>query len=145
MIITRKRFFSFFFLSIFSLLQIASFSFFALPAKADEALFNNQIGINEIGNSYGKNAGNKPADIRIIIVNIVQLLLGFLAVIFLVLTVYAGFRYMTAAGNEDQTKKAISQITSAVIGLLIIAASWVLTSAIIRYFSRAVNDSVQLF
>lgn len=145
MIITRKRFFSFLFLSIFSLIQIISFSFFVQPVKADDALFNSQIGINEIGGSYGKNAGNKPADIRLIIVNIVQIILGFLAIIFLILTVYAGFRYMTAAGNEDQTKKAISQITNAVIGLLIILASWVLTASIIKYLTRAVNDSVQLF
>lgn len=145
MIITRKHIFSFVFLSLFGFLQLASLGLFVQPAKADDALFNSQIGITEIGNTYGKGPNNAPTDIRVVIVNIIQIILGFLAVIFLVLTVYAGFRYMTAAGNDDQTKKAISQITSATIGLLIILASWVLTSAIIRYLSRAVNNSVQIF
>ena len=141
MIITRKRILSFVFLSLFSLLQLAGFTFLVQPARADDALFDSQIGINDIGKAYGKGVNNKPADIRVVIVNIVQITLGFLAVIFLVLTIYAGFRYMTSAGNDDQAKKAISQITSAVIGLLIIIASWALTSAIIRYLTRAVNDS----
>ncbi|MFZ4632101.1 MAG: hypothetical protein ACOYL8_02740 [Patescibacteria group bacterium] len=145
MIITRKHVLSFIFLSIFSIIQFLGLSIFAKPALADDALFNNQIGINEIGSAYGKAPGSKPADIRLIVLNIVQIALGFLAAIFLVLTVFAGYRYMTAAGNEDQTKKAIAQITNAAIGLFIILASWVLTSSIIRYLARAVNDSVQMF
>jgi len=145
MIITRKHLLSFVFLALFSFLQLAGLPLLTQSAKADETFFNSQIGINEIGNTYGKAQGSTPTDIRVIIVNIIKILLGFLAAIFLVLIVYAGFRYMTAAGNDDQTKKAISQITSAVIGLLIVLASWVLTSAIIRYLTRAVNNSVQIF
>ncbi len=145
MIITRKRVISFVFLSLFGLLQFAGFAFFAKPVSADEALLNSQVGIREISGTYGKGPGNPPTDIRVIIVNIIQVILGFLAVIFFGLVIYAGFQYMTAAGNDDQTKKAISQITNATIGLLIILVSWILTTALIRYLTRAVNNSVQLF
>lgn len=145
MIITRKHFFSFVFLLIFSLLQLASFFLFSQPAKADQALLNSQIGISNIANTYGKGGGQAPSDIRVVVVNIIEVLLGFLGIIFFVLILTAGFRYMTAAGNDDQTKKAISQITSATLGLLIVIASWLLTSAIIRYFARAVNGSAQIF
>lgn len=89
---------------------------------------------NEIGGVYG----NQKIDIRVIIARIITIVLGFLAVIFLGLTIFAGFRYMTAAGNEEQTKKAISQIKDAVIGLIVVIASWALVSFIIRMLAGAI-------
>ena len=138
MIITRKHVFSFIFLAIFSLIQIMTIAFFARPALADENLFNNQVGITDIGNVYG----NQKTDIRVVIVNIIQVILGFLAIIFVALTVFAGFRYMTAAGNESQTEKALAQIKDSVIGLIIILASWTITIYIIRWISRSVNNNI---
>ena len=140
MIITRKHVISFVFLAIFSIIQVASLASFAHPALADDALFNSQTGVNEIGSVYG----NQKTDIRVVIVNIIQVILGFLAIIFLGLTIFAGFRYMTAAGNQDQTKKAIGQIRDAVIGLVIVLASWTITIYIIRYISRSVNNNINL-
>ena len=134
MIITRQHVFSFIFLAIFSTIQLITFASLAQPALADPSLFNSQTGINEIGKVYG----NQQTDIRVVIANIIQIVLGFLAIIFLVLTLYAGFRYMTAAGNEEQTKKALSQITDAVIGLVVVIASWALVSFIIRMLSLAI-------
>ena len=136
--ITRKHVVSFIFLAIFSVIQLISLAFLAQPVLADEALFNNQAGINEIGNVYG----NNKTDVRVIIANFIKVILGFLAAIFLVLIVFSGFRYMTAAGNEEQTKKAVAQIRDAVIGLLIVIASWALTAFILRLLSRAVANNV---
>ena len=138
--ITRKHILSFIFLSVFSLIEIASFSLMAKPVLADDALFNDQTAISEIGEAYG----GKKTDIRVIIGNLVQVVLGFLAAIFLALTIFAGFRYMTAAGNEEQTKKAIAQIRDSVIGLLIVLSSWILTMFILRKISRVVNNNVNL-
>jgi uncharacterized membrane protein YjgN (DUF898 family) len=140
MIITRKHIASFIFLAIFSIIQLVSIASFAHPVLADDALFNSQIGVNEIGSVYG----NQKTDIRVVVVNIIQIVLGFLAIIFLVLIVFAGFRYMTAAGNEDQTKKAVAQIRDAAIGLFIVLASWTITIYIIRYISRSVNNNINL-
>lgn len=134
MIISRKHIASFIFLAVFSLVQVAIFSSLANPALADNTLLNNQTGINEIGGVYG----NQPTDIRVVIARIITIVLEFLAVIFLGLTLFAGFRYMTAAGNEEQTKKALSQITDAVIGLVVVIASWALVSFIIRMLALAI-------
>ena len=90
------------------------------------------------GNQIGDVYGNQKIDIRVVIARIITIVLEFLAVIFLGLTLFAGFRYMTAAGNEEQTKKALSQITDAVIGLVVVIASWALVSFIIRMLSLAI-------
>lgn len=143
MIITRQHIFSFIFLAIFSTIQLITFASLAQPALADQAgtLFNSQTGVNEIGKVYG----SQQTDIRVIIANIIQIVLGFLAIIFLVLVLYAGFRYMTAAGNEEQTKKAVTQIRDAVIGLIIVLISWSVTEYIIRWLSYAVDNKVNTF
>jgi len=142
MVITRKHIFSFILFVSFGLIQVFGASLIIQPAFASESLLNNQEGISELRSVFG---WDPKSDVRVIIVNIIKIVLGFLGVIFLALMVFAGFRYMTSAGNEDQTKKALSQIKDAVIGLLIVLASWMITSAAFRYLTRAVNNNVQIF
>ncbi len=137
MTITKKHVVSFIFLAIFSLIQLVAISTWAQPALADEALFNGQEGINEIGQVYG----NNKTDLRVIVGKIILVVLGFLAAIFLALTIYAGFRYMTAAGNQDQTKKAVAQIRDAVIGLIIVLAAWAITTFVLNAMSWTTGGS----
>ena len=58
---------------------------------------------------------------------IIKAVLGFLGVIFLALTVYAGVLWMTAGGNEEQVTKAMGIIKTSVIGLIIIVAAYSIT------------------
>jgi len=53
---------------------------------------------------------------------------GVIAMFFLI---YGGFMYLTAAGNPDQSKKGMQSITNAIIGLVIIALAYGLTSWIL--------------
>lgn len=138
----RKKLLSLLMLTVFGSLQVTLFFLFSNSVSADESLFQNQEGIREMGRAFG---WGEIADIRVIIINIIQIVLGFLGVVFVSLMVFAGFKYMTSAGNEDQTKKALSQIKDAVIGLAIILTSWIVTSAILRYLPRAVNNNVKIF
>jgi len=135
--ITKKHLLSFLFLSVFAL---ANFSLFSHPApvRADEALFNSQTGMNELGTVYG----NQKTDLRVLVGKIINVVLGFLAIIFLALAIFAGFQYMTSGGNEEQTKKAISLLKNAIIGLLIILLAWAITKFVIVMLSRAANNSV---
>lgn len=64
---------------------------------------------------------------------IVNVFLGFLGIIFIILIIYAGFKWMTAGGNEDKIKEARTMITRAIIGLLIVIGSWAIWNFI---FSR---------
>lgn len=139
----RKYILSLLLVTFFSGLQVAGFFLFSHSVSADESLLNSQEGVAEMRRVFGW--GEEAADIRVIIANIIQIILGFLGIIFVSLMVFAGFRYMTSAGNEDQTKKALSQIKDAVIGLAIVMTAWVITTAVLRYLIRAVNNNVQMF
>lgn len=59
---------------------------------------------------------------------IVGAVLAFLGVIFLVLMIYGGVTWMTAAGNEAQVAKARTLIVAAIIGLLIVLSAYAITS-----------------
>lgn len=58
---------------------------------------------------------------------IVGLILSFLGVIFLALTVFAGFLWMTAQGNSAKVDRAKDLLINAVIGLIIIVAAYSIT------------------
>lgn len=136
MAITKKHIYSFLFLAIFSVFQLAMISAAPQPALADEALFTGQEGMSDIARVYG----NDKSDLRTIAVKIIVVVLSLLGVIFLVLTIFAGFRYMTAAGNEDQVKKAVAQIRDAVIGLVIVMSAWGISYYILKYLNRAITN-----
>lgn len=56
--------------------------------------------------------------------NLINWGLGILGLFFLVLMLWGGFIWMNARGNEEEVGKAKKIITSAVIGLVIILASY---------------------
>lgn len=62
---------------------------------------------------------------------IIKSVLSFLGIIFVGLTVYGGFLWMTAAGNDERVEKAKNLITAAVIGVIIIAASYAISYFVI--------------
>jgi len=88
-----------------------------------------QSGLDEIGkDAYG---GEEPKnDIKQIVVNIIKIFLGFLAIIFVALIIFAGFKYMTSMGNEEKIKEALSQIKTGLIGLIIILSAYAITTYI---------------
>lgn len=62
-----------------------------------------------------------------VVLGVVTVMLGFLGVIFFILMIYGGSLWMEARGNEETTAKAKKIITDAVIGLLVIAAAYMVT------------------
>lgn len=59
--------------------------------------------------------------------NVINIALGFLALVAVALILWAGWQWMTAAGNEDKISSAKSTLIAAAVGLLIIMASWGIT------------------
>lgn len=95
------------------------------PAAADSTLINNQKLLTEsVAGNYGT---NKPKDVKVIILDILKTVLGFLAIIFVVLILLAGFKYMTSMGNESKIKEVGGQLQALVIGLIIILSAWGIT------------------
>ncbi|MDZ4221355.1 MAG: pilin [Patescibacteria group bacterium] len=62
---------------------------------------------------------------------IINILLGFIGVVALVYILYAGFRWITASGNEDQVTEARNNIRNAVIGLVVVFLAFVITNYVI--------------
>lgn len=61
---------------------------------------------------------------------IIGIALSFLGVIFFILILYAGFRWMLAQGNESEVEKAKQIIIAAVSGLIIVLAAYAITAFI---------------
>lgn len=72
------------------------------------------------------------ADLPTLAGNVLGTALSFIGVLFFALMVFGGFMWMTARGNEEQTKKALSTITAAVIGLIIVLSSYTITSFVFK-------------
>ena len=90
-------------LIISALLASLALSFFMfLPntgVKAD-TLWDKQVGVDTIGQ---KSFGNStPTDIRMVLVAAIRAFLSLLGIIFVVLLIWAGFKYMTSRGNEEK-------------------------------------------
>jgi len=64
------------------------------------------------------------------IINVVSLVAGILAVLYLI---YAGIIYITAGGNPDQAKKGQQGIINAVIGIVIIVLAYFIATTISSY------------
>ena len=93
-----------------------------------------QTGMNDIEQAYG---GYSNQDLRTLAAKIVRVILGFLGVIFIGLLVFSGFKYMTAGGNEEDTKKATAMIKNSVIGLIIILSAWAISHYIVLMLVQA--------
>lgn len=63
--------------------------------------------------------------------SVIQTLLSFLGVIFLILMVYAGFIWMTAKGDQQKVQKAKDILTNSLIGLIIVMAAYAISYFII--------------
>jgi uncharacterized membrane protein len=64
----------------------------------------------------------------------IQAVLSILGIIFLILMVVAGYRWMTADGNEQKVEKSQDSIRSALIGLILTISAYTLWQFIFTYF-----------
>lgn len=89
-----------------------------------------------------QSAGVEQTDVFTIAARIVQVGLGIVSLVFFILIFYAGYRWLLARGNEEDTKKALNTITASVIGLMIIVGAYALTNFVInRMFGTQTNEA----
>ncbi len=99
---------------------------YGLEEATQNETVKNALSADEIGIGPGQASGFLATRTG----SIIGTALSFLGVIFLLLTIAGGIMWMTAGGNTEQVGKAKKLITSAVIGLVIVFASYALTSFI---------------
>ncbi|MFH1187268.1 MAG: hypothetical protein V1688_00210 [bacterium] len=83
--------------------------------------------------------GSSTTEITLVevISKVIQYALSFLGVIFLALLIYAGFIWMTAAGDQEAITKAKNILQSSVIGLIIILSSYAVTYFVLQNLTKA--------
>ncbi|MFP4514922.1 MAG: Mbov_0395 family pilin-like conjugal transfer protein [Parcubacteria group bacterium] len=84
---------------------------------------------------------NDTNDINSLIQTIINVVLSFLGVIFTIIIIYAGFKWMTAQGNPEEVNQAKGLLKNAIIGLLIVLAAYAISVAI---FSFLINTNSTL-
>lgn len=108
------------FLTTFALVSLLV----AVPARAERTYNDAQGGLTTVVDL----TGIKKTDALSAAGNIAKNVLYLLGLIFLILMVYAGIKWMTAKGDEDQVTKARDTVFAAVIGLAIVLASYALST-----------------
>jgi cytochrome bd-type quinol oxidase subunit 2 len=84
-------------------------------------------------------AGN--SNLATIMSTLIQVVLGFLGVIFLALTIMAGFKWMMSQGNEKEIETAKGSLKNAIIGVVIVLAAYVITYSVFKYLPFASNGT----
>jgi hypothetical protein len=103
----------------------------AANADANAMLFGGYEGNVQAASGLGN------TDPRTMVGSIVKIILGFLGIIAVILILYGGFRWMTAAGNEDGIASAKKTIAAGVIGLVIILMAFGIAQFVINALYNA--------
>jgi hypothetical protein len=75
--------------------------------------------------------------------SILQALLAFIGTVVLIIVIYAGFLWATAAGNEAKVKQAKGMLLGALIGLTIIISSAYLVGFVVDLLASATTRSTR--
>mgnify|MGYP001589178805 CR=1 FL=1 len=97
--------------------------------------FLEDVGTESPFSTQAQDQRNLPA----LIGAIIQIFLSLLAAIFVVLLIFGGYQWMTAAGDSEKAKKAKETITNAIIGLVIIVLSYAITRFVVQGLVKAVR------
>ena len=108
--------------------------FAALPARAIET------GLEATATGAGLTTTGTPVkSLPKLAGELIAPLLALVGVVFLVITVYGGFLWMISAGESDKVTKAKGLIVNGVIGLIIVAAAYVLVNFVLQAVLNAVK------
>jgi hypothetical protein len=121
------------FLPLFAIMLLAP-----IFASAQHTQFTSQLQHSE-NVVYGEDGGAPTIGGTIGIV--IKGALSIVGVLFLAITVYGGFLWMTAGGNDAQVAKAKSLLARAIIGLTIITASYAITTFVIEALNAPASIS----
>ena len=85
-----------------------------------------------ISNQFAQQMGYSTIPLDQQIVTIIQWALGFLALIAVIMIIYGGILWLTAAGNADRVERAKKVIMAAIIGIVILLLAWAIVWFVIQ-------------
>lgn len=92
------------------------------PESSNDSPFLNRM--KNIANQGGYATDRENASAPRIVGLIINALLSITGIIFIVLTVFAGFNWMTSQGNEEKIKKSKDTLKASIIGLIVTLSAW---------------------
>ncbi len=104
----------------------------AVSVKAQEPVKPIDLGIK-----YATDTGLGNKDIRQTISSIIKVAMSLLGIVALVVILAAGFKWMTAGGNEEKVGEAKKLMIQGVIGLAIIFAAYAISIFVLSQLYQA--------
>ncbi|MDZ4244908.1 MAG: PKD domain-containing protein [Candidatus Gracilibacteria bacterium] len=105
---------------------------FVLPVE--ETTFTKFGGDFEAPETTGYSPGlTENKGIREFVLNVINFALGFLGLIAVVAIIYGGFIYLTAGGDDSKTEKGKNSVVFAVIGIILVLASYAIVRTVICF------------
>ncbi|MFH1404787.1 MAG: MMCAP2_0565 family pilin-like conjugal transfer protein [Patescibacteria group bacterium] len=89
--------------------------------------------------TFADDAALGGADLSTTIAGIINVALGFLGIVAVVIILAGGFKWMTAAGNEEKVKEARKLLVGGLIGLIIVLAAYAIADFAIKSIITATN------
>lgn len=102
-------------------------------------VFAQEIGLNTVGQLGLQATAQDPRDAA---VEVIKYLMTFLGIIAVAIILLGGFRWMTAAGNEDKVSEAKKILSAGVVGLIIILAAFAIVNFVVTTSSSALNGTL---
>lgn len=111
------------------------------PALLSAAVYYPESVTFDPGSNIERNVGLGNASPTEITQRIIQWVLSVLALIALALVIYAGYIWLLSRGNEEEVKKARGILEAALFGLIVILASYGITSYVFENLMNATFNS----
>ncbi len=109
---------------------VTSFALFLPIFALAQADFTTQLDATTTA-VYG-DSDPRSTSVYFIVGTLISAMLSIVGVVFLVLILYAGGLWMTAGGEEKQVEKAKDMMIRAVIGLVILLASYSISNFVVQ-------------
>ncbi len=119
-------------IAVFLIIGLGWYLSSAVKAATLQDAFQGQL--NTVGSRSGFNTNQR--NVEPIIGTVMSVALSFLGVIFLILMIFGGFLWMTAAGNDEKVKRAVQLIQAAILGLVIVVGAYAITVFILGRISK---------
>ncbi len=88
--------------------------------------FNANSGLTTMAKSTGYENSNIKTP-QTMISTVIEIALSFLGIFFLILTIYGGYTWMIARGNEQEIERASKIFQTAIIGLIVVIAAYAIS------------------
>lgn len=115
-------------------IKYLSLPFLFSPMTALAYNFKEDSGLSDSAGKAGYSESFLSLNPENVIIQGITIVLSFVGVLFLILMIVGGLKWMTALGNDAEVAKAKKIITQGIIGVLIVFAAYTISYFIVQFF-----------